>query len=434
MGGFLTLVEPVVILNSIGSSFYDTALTLAIYSRCNETSGGQSDEAQTLSSDFFRVYSSLGSLVSLLSTVPLGRLADRRGQKVLLVVPQLGSILGKSFLLFLILYRLPLYVLYVGVCLHGICGGSPAYWSGVISLAAMRSGPRSRSMRLNSVDFVSGVAGIIGSLISGYVYRVKVSDGQTGVLLIFVSLLVCGAGLFYSAFILNYPAIAEREEGNPGCLALGDSSERGEMDRGAVALLFAAMILFVLGMSGAEKVICLFVLKPPLSWDSVWVGYGQAATNMMYLTSFAGVLLLSRWLSDPALILLGIVSNCTGMAIMAFAQHSWVYFTARGIMMFACIPMPTIRSQLSKLMDAQSYGRIFGWLQSSLAVTDVLSTFLFTGVYPLTLDWYSGFCFLLSALVSYLSAVPILYLNYRRERCGYSRLSGTDSPHSAINT
>ncbi|MGH0132590.1 UNVERIFIED_CONTAM: hypothetical protein FKN15_050129 [Acipenser sinensis] len=408
MGGFLTLVEPVVILNSIGSSFYDTALTLVIYSRCNETSGGQSDEAQTLSSDFFRVYSSLGSLVSLLSTVPLGRLADHRGQKVLLVVPQLGSILGKSFLLFLILYRLPLYVLYVGVCLHGICGGSPAYWSGVISLAAMRSGPRSRSMRLNSVDFVSGVAGIIGSLISGYVYRVKVSDGQTGVLLIFVSLLVCGAGLFYSAFILNYPAIAEREEGNPGCLALGNSSERGEMDRGAVALLFAAMILFVLGMSGAEKVICLFVLKPPLSWDSVWVGYGQAATNMMYLTSFAGVLLLSRWLSDPAIILLGIVSNCTGMAIMAFAQHSWVYFTARGIMMFACIPMPTIRSQLSKLMDAQSYGRIFGWLQSSLAVTDVLSTFLFTGVYPLTLDWYSGFCFLLSALVSYLSAVPIL--------------------------
>ncbi|KAK1157171.1 thymic stromal cotransporter protein isoform X1 [Acipenser oxyrinchus oxyrinchus] len=339
MGGFLTLVEPVVILNSIGSSFYDTALTLAIYSRCNETSGGQSDEAQTLSSDFFRVYNSLGSLVSLLSTVPLGRLADRRGQKVLLVVPQLGSILGKSFLLFLILYRLPLYVLYVGVCLHGICGGSPAYWSGVVSLAAMRSGPRARSMRLNSVDFVSGVAGIIGSLISGYVYQVKVSDGQTGVLLIFVSLLV-----------------------------------------GAVALLFAAMILFVLGMSGAEKVICLFVLKPPLSWDSVWVGYGQAATNMMYLTSFAGVLLLSRWLSDPVLILLGIVSNCTGMAIMAFAQHSWVYFT----------------------------GRIFGWLQSSLAVTDVLSTFLFTGVYPLTLAWYSGFCFLLSALVSYLSAVPIL--------------------------
>ncbi|MBN3302974.1 TSCOT protein, partial [Amia calva] len=403
MGGFLTLVEPVVIINTVGSSFYDAALTLAVYNSSMETAQGQSDRAQTLSSRFFLIYGSLTSLLSLVSTVPLGRLADRRGQRVLLVVPQVGSILSKSFLLLFLLFRLPLWVLHLGSALHGLSGGSPAYWGGVVSVAALRSERRVRSLRLNTVEFFSGVAGVAGGLMSGYIYRI----GQSGVALSATGLLVCATGLLYSAFLLRYPQPSSAEEpGGNGILA--DYTEAGRIDLGAVALLFSAMILFVLGMCGAENVLCLYVLKPPLSWDSVWAGYGRAATNAMYLSSFLGVLALSQWLSDPALILLGIVSNCTGMAVLAFAQQSWVYFLARGIMMFACIPMPTIKSQLSKILDAQLYGRVFGWLQSSLALTDVVSTVLFTSIYPFTLDSFSGFCFLLSCIISYLSAVPIL--------------------------
>ncbi|XP_036409156.1 thymic stromal cotransporter homolog [Megalops cyprinoides] len=119
---------------------------------------------------------------------------------------------------------------------------------------------------------------------------------------------------------------------------------------------------------------------------------------------------------------------------MAFATSSWVYFFARGIMMFACIPMPTLRAQLSKILDVQLYGRVFGWLQSVLAVTEVLSTVLFTSIYPLTLAWYSGFCFLLSCAISYLSVLPALYLNWRGTRQGYTRIAGTDHCRHTINT
>ncbi|KAJ8408398.1 hypothetical protein AAFF_G00258120 [Aldrovandia affinis] len=410
MGGFLTLVEPVVIINTVGTSFYDTAFMLAVYNRTLEQAGGQSDRAQALSSHFLLLHSCLASLLSLVSTVLLGRLADRRGPRLLLVVPQVGAVLRKCFLLAFVVFRLPLAVLYAGAVVHGLSGGSRE---------------ERRSLKLNVVDFCSGVAGVVGGLLSGFVYH----WGQSGVALVVMSMALCVGGLLYSALLLSSPAPSGREGAGGPALSQGPVW----LDRRGVALHFAAMALFVLGMSGAENVMTLYVLKPPLSWSSVWVGYGRAATSAMYLTSFLGVLVLSRPLGDTALVLLGIVSNCTGMAIMAFATRDWVYFFARGIMMFACIPMPTLRAQLSKILDAQLYGRVFGWLQSTLAVTEVLSTVLFTSIYPLTLGWFSGLSFLLSCAISYLSVLPILYLNCRGTRQGYLPIAGTDQAQHTIN-
>ncbi|KAI1891871.1 hypothetical protein AGOR_G00148190 [Albula goreensis] len=254
--------------------------------------------------------------------------------------------------------------------------------------------------------------------------------GQSGVVLVLMGLLLSAGALLYSVFLFSYPKPSGRE--GAGYTAL--SQDPPWMDRVGVALHFSAMALFMLGMCGAENMLSLYVLKPPLSWDSVWLGYGRAATSAMYLTSFLGVLVLSRPLGDTILILLGIVSNCTGLAIMAFATHSWVYFFARGIMMFACIPMPTIRAQLSKTLDPQLYGRVFGWQQSALAVTEVVSTMVFASIYPLTLGWYSGFIFLLSCAISYLSVAPILYLNWRGIQQGYTPIAGTDQLQHPFNT
>ncbi|KAJ8374774.1 hypothetical protein SKAU_G00053540 [Synaphobranchus kaupii] len=348
MGGFLTLVEPVVIINTVGSCFYDTALDLSVYKRALELAEGQSDQAQALASHFLLLHNCLVSLLSFISTTFLGWLADRCGPRVLLVLPQIGSVASKSLLLAFVLLRLPLAVLYAGAAVHGLLGGSAAYWGGVFSQAALSSGQERRSLKLSTVDFCSGVAGVVGGLLSGFLYQV----GQSGVALIATSALLCVGGLLYSAFLLSYP----RPSSGEGVSQSAQSQQEPVWtDWRGVALVFAAMALFDLGMSGAEDVLCLYVQKPPLSWDSIWLGYGSAATNGMYVTSFLGVLVLSRPLGDKGLILLGIVSNCTGMAIMAFATQNWVYFFARGIMMFACIPMPTIRSQLSKTLDAQLY-------------------------------------------------------------------------------
>lgn len=318
MGGFRRLVEPVVIINTVGSSFYDTALSLSVYKRALEMADGRSDQAQAIASHFLLVNNCVYSLLSFAATVLLSWLSNRRGPRLLLVLPQIGSVAGKSLLLAFALFRLPLAALYAGVVVYGVCGGGSAYWGGLVSVAVLSSGEERRTLKVQGLDFCYGVSGVVGGLLSGYLYRL----GESGVPLIASSLLLCSVGLLYSAILLSYPSPSAGEEaGQPMA-----SQEPVWTDWRGVALLFAAIALFDVGMSGAEDVLTLYVQKPPLGWDSVWLGYGSAATSAMYLTSFVGVLVLSRRLGDKALILLGIVSNCTGMAVMAFATQSWVYF------------------------------------------------------------------------------------------------------------
>ncbi|KAM9461573.1 solute carrier family 46 member 2 [Clarias gariepinus] len=407
----LTLAEPMVVMHQLGCSFFDMALTLTVYNRSLKMADGHPDQAQAASSNFFLIHSIISAVAAMFSSYPLGRIADRLGPKVFLVIPQLGSLMGMCTLLVFLFHDLPVEVLFFGSLVYGLSGGPPAYWAGVLALASLSSKQKHRTLKLNVVDLCVGIAGVLGGLLSGYVYQL----GHQGLVLIMTAMLFTAAALFHAVFLLSNSR--QKVDENDQLLLQGERT-----DKVAVGLLMSALVLFDLGMIGAENVLTFYVLKPPLSWDSVWAGYGNAATNGMYLSSFLGVLVLSGALGDVALSLLGIVSNCTGMAIMAFTVESWVYFMARGIMMFACVPMPTLRAMLSKVLDAQQYGFVFGRLQLALAVTELLSTVLFTSIYPLTLNWYSGLCFLLSSAISYLSVIPILYLKYRQRKTGYSTL------------
>uniref|UniRef100_A0AAY4EPK2 Uncharacterized protein n=1 Tax=Denticeps clupeoides TaxID=299321 RepID=A0AAY4EPK2_9TELE len=337
MGGYLTVVEPLVVIHRVGTSSFEMALTLAVYNRSLEIAAGQSDQAQALTMRLFLYQSVLSCLCAFLSIVPRNRLARRFGQRVLLLTPQLGSLLGMTFLLLFLLVRLPLEVLYLGTVVYGLSGGSPGFWSAVVSLAALGSEQGRHTLKLNTVDFFSGLAGVAGGLMSGYAYRLD----HRGVALVGMAMSLTAFCVLYSALLPSYPdsTTAESQPLVP--------IQRGiRKIEGSVGMTIMAILIFAFGMCGAEEVLCLYVLKPPLSWDSVWVGYGNAATNAMYLTSFLGVLLLSRYMEDTALVLLGIVSNCTGMAMMAFATE---------MMMFACVPMPTLKAQLSKILDADRY-------------------------------------------------------------------------------
>ncbi|XP_067244572.1 solute carrier family 46 member 2 isoform X1 [Chanodichthys erythropterus] len=403
MGAILTLVEPVVVINKLGTSFFDMALTQTVYNQSLRAALGDSDQAQALSSRFLLIQSVLSSVAAMLSIIPLSRMADRHGPKFFLVASQMGSVLGMFMLVIFMYCEVPLEFLYLGSLLHGLSGGGPMFWAGVAALASLSSEQGKRTLKLNIVDFCFGVAGVVGGLLSGYLYQMGPS------ILLLTAILVSVVALLYTVFALS-DSRCSLSEGEP---LLNESESGNTMDRVSIGMLMAAMVLFMLGMVGSENVLQLFVLKPPLSWDSVWAGYGRAATSAMYLSSFLGVLILFNVLGDTALTLLGIVSNCTGMAIMAFAIESWVYFLARGIMMFACVPMPTLRAMLSKNLPPQQYGRVFGLLQLVLAVTDLLSNVFFTSIYPLTLGWFSGFCFLLSCAISYISVIPIIYLSGR---------------------
>lgn len=159
MERLLTLVEPVVVIHKLGTSFFEMSLTLTVYNRSLELADGHADKAQAASSRFFLIHSSICAVAAMLSIVPLGRLADRKGPKVFLVSSQLGSVLGMCFLLIFLFLKLPVEFLFLGSTIYGLSGGSPAYWAGVVALAALSSKQRHRTLKLNVVDLCYGIAG-----------------------------------------------------------------------------------------------------------------------------------------------------------------------------------------------------------------------------------------------------------------------------------
>lgn len=74
------------------------------------------------------------------------------------------------------------------------------------------------------------------------------------------------------------------------------------------------------------SIFLLYELNPPLCWSEVLIGYGSALNTLIYLSSFAGVSLLSRWLPDAHITLLGLLSVATGFFMATFAKTTLLMF------------------------------------------------------------------------------------------------------------
>uniref|UniRef100_A0A4W3JLY6 Solute carrier family 46 member 2 n=1 Tax=Callorhinchus milii TaxID=7868 RepID=A0A4W3JLY6_CALMI len=432
-----TLIEPVVALNQIGTSaLYDTALLMVVKELCNlnSTLRGQEHSYQGGVSHFYMIYNLVAGLTSLIFTCTLARLGDRRSRKLTICVPLLGYLISRALLLLTILLRLPLEVMFGAAALYGVSGGFTAYWTGIMAIASVTSSEGSRATKLITVELVYGLSGLLGSLASGHIFiHFKISHYQ-GAALVCLCLVLYTLSLLYSIFVLKVPP----EQSEPGTLRNQQPDSRGFPEPGpgdtsqpsdgspsvrqspaetsncladiTLGLLLAGGVLFELAVTGGIDVLSIFVLKEPLSWNAVWVGYGNAAGYCTFMTSYLGVRFFSRCLKSTSLIVIGMVSFSSGILIMAFVKWTFLFFIARAVMMFALIPLPTIRAVISKQIQCTSYGKMFAMLQILLTLTSIIASTLFIQIYRSTKDWFPGFCFCLSTIISCLSIIPIMKL------------------------
>ncbi|NWR57568.1 TSCOT protein, partial [Bucorvus abyssinicus] len=428
-----TWVEPVVAGSQVASAFYDTALLLVVknyYNLTNTTAPAHAleDAQQKAVSNFYIIYNLVLGLSPLVSAYGLSKLGDSMHQKIPICFSLLGYLGSKTLLLLLILLGWPIEVMYGAAAFNGLTGGFTTFWAGIMALGSLGSSESRRSLRLIIVELVYGLAGFVGSMASGYLF-VGFSDRyREGTVLVSCSIACYAFCLLYSIFVLTVPKAAA------SCRAKGKSAEEvgsqlpahtGAAKAGSsqpveiststpaspskliVAMLFVAAILYDLAVVGAMNVLPLFLLREPLSWNAVEIGYGNAAGYAIFITSFLGVFVFSKYLKDITMIMIGVVSFSAGILIMAFVRWTFLFYIARAVTLFALIPLPTIRSMLSKHFEGSSYGKVFVLLQLSLVTTGVVTSTVYNKIYQNTLNWYSSFCFVLSFLVSCLSLLPL---------------------------
>ncbi|NWR36677.1 TSCOT protein, partial [Tachuris rubrigastra] len=434
-----TWIEPVVASSQVASAFYDTALLLVVKNYYNQTNGtapshALEDAQQKAVSNFYIIYNLVLGLSPLVSAYGLSKLGDRIHRKIPICFPLLGYLGSKTLLLLLILLGWPIEVMYGAAALNGLTGGFTTLWAGIMALGSLGSSESRRSLRLIVIELVYGLAGFVGSMASGYLFVGFSDHYQEGTVLVCCSIACYAFCLLYSIFILTVPkpgascpAKAKSAEevgrqlpahtGAAAAAATGSSQPSGGSSSSLVSpskliiiLLFVAAILYDFAVVGAMNILPLFLLREPLSWNAVEIGHGNAAGYMIFITSFLGVFVFSRCLRDITMIMIGVVSFSTGILIMAFVQWTFLFYIARSVMLFALIPLPTIRSMLSKHVEGSSYGKVFVLLQLSLVITGVVTSTVYNKIYQNTLNWYSSFCFILSFLVGCLSLLPLSFV------------------------
>ncbi|NWW38388.1 TSCOT protein, partial [Panurus biarmicus] len=422
-----TWIEPVVAGSQVASAFYDTALLLVVknyYNQTNSTAPSHvlEDAQQKAVSNFYIIYNLVLGLSPLVSAYGLSKLGDRIHRKIPICFPLLGYLGSKTLLLLLILLGWPVEVMYGAAAFNGLTGGFTTLWAGIMALGSLGSSESKRSLRLIIIELVYGLAGFLGSMASGYLF-VGFSDRyREGTVLVSCSIACYAFCLLYSIFVLTVPKSAatcpdkvksaEEVGGQLPEAAVAESSTSTQVSPSKliIILLFVAAILYDLAVVGAMNVLPLFLLREPLSWNAVEIGHGNAAGYVIFITSFLGVLVFSRCLRDITMIMIGVASFSAGILIMAFVQWTFLFYIARAVMLFALIPLPTIRSMLSKHVEGSSYGKVFVLLQLSLVTTGVVTSTVYNKIYQNTLDWYSGFCFILSFLVGCLSLLPLSFV------------------------
>ncbi|XP_022069843.1 thymic stromal cotransporter homolog [Acanthochromis polyacanthus] len=418
--GLLRQLELLIMLEQLGSSLFDTALLMVVKDRCsNVTDPGMSREEsqQKAFTDFYMTYNLIIRFVPILPALLLARLSDRGWRKTPVVVSLCGYLLSRVLLLLVVLFQLPLEVMFGAAVLFGLSGGFGAFWAGVMTLVSLGSTAKDRSKVMMRVELLYGAAGLVGSLVSGHLFQLG-----SGTVLVSVGTIMNLLSLLHSIFLLQVKQV--RSEGpEENSLLLSSSSDSStvvepppKINKVNVVLLFVAAFLYDFAVGGAVGILGAFVLKEPLSWTATQVGYGNAAGCGIFLTSFLGVIVFRRCASDVTLILIGMVSFASGIYFMAFVTTTSMFYLARSLNLFALIPLPTIRSLLSQQVPASLYGTALTGLQLILKFAGLAYIPAFTKIYQRTLDWFPGFVFILASIVTVLGMIPISIIGCRLAR------------------
>lgn len=249
-----------------------------------------------------------------------------------------------------------------------------------------------------------------------------------GIILLIISTVLAVLCLLHAALLLQVTDVSrcEEEEETYGLITPSvqnaDPPQRNIIN---VALLFAAAILYSSSVGAAINVLGAFVLKEPLSWNAQQVGYGNAAGCVIFITSYFGVIGLRGSVSETSLIMIGMLSFTSGIYFMSFVTATYAFYLARSLTLFALIPLPTIRSLLSQQVPKSSCGTTLTALQLVLKFAAAAYIPASTKIYQSTLDWYSGFVFMLSSVFSVLAMIPISIVGCRsQERLQYETIQG----------
>ncbi|XP_063161796.1 lysosomal proton-coupled steroid conjugate and bile acid symporter SLC46A3 [Candoia aspera] len=358
-------------------------------------------EVQEKASLFVMKTDLCGAVFSILVAFVLVANGDRYGRKISLVLPLVGNLASSIFLCVMSDLSLPLYLFFVFSLVGGLFGDLATFLGGAFSFVVdCCETQKQKTIRIAVVDLIFGFASGLGGLVSGYFLK-KIDFMWTFAMISLFHVV----NIFYVIFCLDetvrvsaFQTQSWREglkETLSGVYMLFKSSTCKK--RILIILLLCTFMTYLFTMFGGTSLYVLYELNAPLCWNAIYIGYGSAVSTSVSLTGFLGIVFLSQYLRNSYLVFIGIFSYIGGTIMAAFAKTTLMMLLVRVPSMFLFIPIPVIRSMLSKIVLPNEQGALFACIACLEVVTGTISVAVFNTLYAVTVAWFPGFTFLLSA-------------------------------------
>ncbi|TRY99243.1 hypothetical protein DNTS_022808 [Danionella cerebrum] len=385
----------------------------------------QQEEVQKAAS-LFSMYSDLSSMIpSLIMTLLLVAYSDQRGRKITIVMPLIGSLIYTVSFLTISYFELNLYLLIAASFVSALFGGIGTMLGGCFSYVAdLCEDDKQKTLRMAVVDMMIGMLAGVASISTGYFLHAAGFNWP-----FFTSALFQAINLLYATFILEETRVIDRSETMACCRALqklGCSifslfAEGSQQKKKVLLLLIFTFSSLSFVNIGGLSMVTLYELKEPLCWSEILIGYGSAASTSIFITSFVGLYLFSRCLSNTAIVFIGMLSIAGSMLLTAFAKTTILMFLVRVPAMFAIMPFPVLRSMMSKVVSNSEQGALFACVAFTESLSSNVAATVFSRLYAATVAWCPGFVFLLGAS---LCIIPMSLLGILK--CNHS-LDSNDS-------
>ncbi|KAG9491912.1 hypothetical protein GDO78_000419 [Eleutherodactylus coqui] len=362
-------------------------------------------EVQQRASIFYTTLDLSLVIPSLLMALILVSYGDHHGRKASLLLPSIGALLSILSFFSISFFELPLEILYISNVISGFLGGLATFIGGCFSyIADLTKEAQKKNIRIARLDMVLGVSSGVAGIVSGYIIR-ELGFKLSFALPAFLHLL----NILYILFILE--ETVKRTEFQETVLSKEGFKEiflgvfrlfkhASSKKRVAINLLLFAFMSYLFLYFGATALFTLYELDSPLCWDPVLIGWGSALSTFCFSASFLGIVVFSRCLKDAYIVFIGIASSMAGIAMAAFATTTVVMMLVRLPLMFSAMPLPILRSMMSKVVLESEQGALFACIACLESLIGNLTFAVFNSIYGATVHWFPGFCFLLAAALS----------------------------------
>ncbi|NXJ12430.1 S46A3 protein, partial [Odontophorus gujanensis] len=345
-----------------------------------------------------------GAIPSLIVAFIIVANGDRQGRKKSLVLPSIGALISNIFLTIISYFSLSTSILFVVTFISGLFGSMATFLGGGFAYVADQChDEKQKTARIAVVDLIFGIVSGLAGLSSGYILR------ELGFTWTFVSAsLLHVVNIIYIIFFLQDTVdVSVFQQQTPlsykeflketfsGVYILFKTAPSKK--RILIVMLLFIFMSYLFTVFGGTSLFTLYELDEPLCWNEVYIGYGAAAFTSVSLTSFLGVYLFSKCLKDIYIVFIGIFSYIGGIVMAAFAKTTLLMFLVRVPSLLCLMPLPVLRSMLSKVVLPSEQGAVFACIACLEVVMGTISLSAFNVIYAATVAWFSGFSFLLSA-------------------------------------